>query len=341
MISRFILAIFLAQQVFAEVLITKELKAGKSFMVWPEQGVSGRMWLVLKDGTEVKGFYSSEKDTHELSGRWSNNILVLDELDKQGKSLSHFEIKIDSKTANGAGDQQKGGKKQPITISPSDWIWLSHGMWISPGKSIQNPHDRCQISKRWPQLVKTTGKSAGKLNQLFSKANDAPEKFCDQFLKPCPSYRTFMGEKNEDFQVLGMRGEVLSLGFSSYQYEGGAHGIQKESCRIFDLTSGKEITKSLINPRTKLKLRKLVEQSLINQFKDPQKNAASIIEVGIDVSRFNKAMNKPTLCLLGLGHGGYIQFDQGEIGPMAWGSPKAFLDEKELKEIISNKNGLF
>lgn len=337
MVSRFIFALFLTQQVFAQEGITKEMKDGKSFIVWREFGAPGRMWLWLIDD-QVKGFYSNEKSEHELLGSWSNNILTLDEIDSHGKLSGHFEVKIDPKTANGAGEWQKEGKKMPITLSASDWIWLAQGTWISPAKSIQKPHDRCQISSRWPQLVKTTGKISAKLNLLFTKASGSPEKFCRRFLKLYPSYPSFMGEKNEDFRVLGMRGDLLSLSFSSYEYEGGAHGIQKEACRIFDTASGKEITSLLIDPKMKTKLRKLVEQSLIDQLKEPQGKPKSIKEVGIDVSGFNKAMNKPKLCLEGLGHGGYIQFDQGEIGPMAWGTPKAVLDEKELTEIISKKN---
>lgn len=336
----FIVALLIAPKMVAqENLWINELKNGKSFTVSPETGLPGRMWLNLVDDNRVLGVYSQENShDKELLGTLSKNTLNLNET-VQGQSSGRLELKIEQSTQDWSGFRYDlSSQKLPVLLTKSEWIWLSRGRWISPAKLKTEPHDRCQVSQRWPQFVGLTTKTNKKINKLIVYSSALQnEKFCRQFLRMYPPYKSFVGERREDFEVLGQRFDLLSLNFVSYEYVGGAHGTSRESCRIFDLSSGIEIaSSSLIDQKKKLKLRALIEQSLISQFKQSKMNSLSIKELGIDEKAFNKAMKLPKLCFLGLGKGGYIYFGQGEIGPMVWGIPRVALDEKQLKEVLLN-----
>jgi hypothetical protein len=143
------------------------------------------------------------------------------------------------------------------------------------------------------------------------------------------SAATFSWEKKYGFEVGRNEGGVLSLGFTTYAFTGGAHGMQVNSVQNFDLVTGKAIELHSIIDSTKFK--QLAEIITTNLKKERNLQAEdSLKSQGFFVNNIHPSTN-----VWMLNEGLLFVYNAYEIAPYSFGRTQIFVGYDQVKQLLS------
>lgn len=142
------------------------------------------------------------------------------------------------------------------------------------------------------------------------------------------SAATFSWEKQFGFEVGRNDGGVLSLGFTTYAFTGGAHGMQVNSVQNFDLVTGKSI--ELQNLIDSVKFKQLEEIVTTNLKKELKLKA----EDSLKGKGYFENSIQPTNNVWMLNDGLLFVYNAYEIAPYSYGRTQIFVGYEQLKDLL-------
>mgnify|MGYP001805983742 CR=1 FL=1 len=314
------------------------------------QGTNAQGWIYIDD---YKGF----KQTYQVVGSFNNltkdvslklsnetkSIIFNGLLKSKGRVEGTFSGRVEASSLQLALEEDYPlGSVSINTISSNE----SRSLFNMKNSPIAS------FSILYPELgdeVNTQSKSmiANCIRKIFSDSINAsvnPKAFIQQITaryfqdyfdmnreayNPEFSTATFSWEKKYGFEVGRNDGGVLCLGFSTYAFTGGAHGMQVNTVQNFDLVTGKSI-----------ELQNIIDTARFNQLTEIltlklKKDLNLKLEDSLQNHGYFTNSITPTTNVWMLQDGLLFVYNPYEIAPYSFGRTQIFVGYDQVKHLLA------
>lgn len=310
-----------------------------------------RIWLKRGPHNNLTGVYRYETSGANimLEGLLDaqEGMIVLTEKDAKGKVTGRLELKL-NKNCNASPLTGKwlspdGKKSFNVNVSPSNWRLLYGWVWLVPRNVQYHPSEMCTISARWPGFWGLPKDTERKLDTLLALKDPVVMRGHPAFCEDQNSAFLTRGYlKNIDFELLGVRHQLVSLRTNTYTDTGGAHGSDSFNCFLVDTVTGEKVDmRQWVNPQEQSTLRQLITHGITQIYRDNPPNDDEDYTVSMSTWVTPKLIDDimkelPQICVEQ--DGGAIQFQQYEVGAYSLGQPSIRLSEAQLRTVLLPNN---